>query len=482
MAKKYVIKELLAKIGLVEEPQADAKQADTLAKEPGAASAFLNKSRELQVFTQRLDRVLEQHADVGGHLFLLDFTSVKAKLGAKWETSSEQIHKSINAIIEKNLSPHDIQFQKDDETYLILLPTLGVQEGQLKSSIIAEEVADTLVGEEKVANLFKVQTVTTSANGDLVSEDTPPISNLLERVSERLSAMPEKKAGTETPQAPSSSSGVPGALEAAKMEIKTNADVLAALEEFHFVFRPLLSVKTKIISTFLCIPVREVVPGHFASGYQVLGPGASPAELYALDIACVNRVASELWGLSTEKKRSLLALPVHFETLADQKKRMAYVKLCRDKFQELTPRIIFEITGLPEGVPQPRLLEFVSALRPVSRAVIARFSADHKAFPAFRAAGLHAVGIDIYDNTVGETLLMKQMDTFVQNARQMQLKSYVEGVRSLSMFTASITSGFDYIAGYALSGVVDSADDIKEFKLDSLYMSMLQDLGRLPRD
>lgn len=474
MAMNHILKDLLSKIGILggEEhgkPVPSAKKS--------SASDYLVKSRELEVFAARVDRILEQRPGVGGNLFLLDFSSTKAKLGPKWDTASDRVHAKIKAIIQKMLSPHDIQFQKDDVTYLLLLPTLGMQEGQLKSSIIAKEVAEALVGADKISSLFKVRTVTTMKNGELVSDETPSITNLLERVSERLNTMPAKPA----PQPAQSEPVHAEAPVQPESQPKPKPDAAAALQEFHFVFRPLLAVKTKVISTFLCIPVREDKPGHYVSGYQVLGTDAIPDEIFALDMACLDKVGTELRGLSAARKRSLLALPVHFETLADHKRRVTYVGHCRDKFQELSNRIIFEIIGLPEGVPQPRLLEFVSALRPVGRAVIARFSTDHGEFPAYRVAGLHAVGIEIFGNDLSEAALMKHMDTFVKNAREMQLKSYVEGVRSLSMFTAAITCGFDYIAGYALSGVLGSADDIEEFKLDSLYLSTLQDLDRLPR-
>lgn len=480
MSKSPLLKTLLSKMGILEEERARQKE---IKKKGSQATEYIRKSRELQAFASRIDRVLEQRNDVGGHLFLLDFSVIKEKLGAKWGTSSDKIHKTIKAIIQKHLTAHDVQFQKDDVTYLLLLPSLGVQEGQLKSSIIAEDVTEALIGANTVSSLFKVQTVTTTEDGDLISEETPPISNLLERVSERLTAMPPKP---QQPSAPPEAEH-PGAqrspeAEAGQAAPKPATDAEAALRDFHFVFRPLLSVKTKVISTFLCIPVRETQPGVYASGYKVLGHGPTADEIYALDLACLDKVSKELWALSVAKKRSLLALPVHFDTLADHRRRVEYVNHCQDKFQELSNRVIFEITGLPDGIPQPRLLEFVSALKPVSRAVIARFSADHKEFPSYRVAGLHAVGIDVYQHATNEAILMKQMDKFAQHAHKVQLKSYVEGVRSLSLFTAAITSCFDYIAGYALSGVVDSAEDIKEFKLDSLYVSMLEGLGHLPRE
>ena len=133
-------------------------------------------------------------------------------------------------------------------------------------------------------------------------------------------------------------------------------------------------------------------------------------------------------------------------------------------------RIVFEMVGLPENIPQPRILELSAVLRNHSRAIIARFSPEHGNFPAYRAAGLHAVGIDVFSMGKTENMMVKDMEKFVKNAKQNELKTYIHGIRSISLLTAAISIGFDYLDGYALGSVVDQAQDIRGFSMADAYL------------
>jgi len=82
----------------------------------------------------------------------------------------------------------------------------------------------------------------------------------------------------------------------------------------------------------------------------------------------------------------------------------------------------------------------------------------------------------LFSTTKSEATIMKQLDAFVQSAKQNSLKTYVLGVRSISMYTIALTEGVDYLAGYALSPVARSAEDIYAFRLDMPYLSLLESI------
>ena len=470
MSESHPIKELLHSIGLGVSAE-HAAQPVNAGKESG--------TQDLADFTFRLNQVLRQHPDVGGHLFLLDFSQVKAKLKNKWQGDVAKMHERIYQTINGHLAPHDLTIRKDETNYLVLFPSLNFEEGEIKASVIAEELDGALLGTKGQEHYIEVKSVTVSSGGGVSTRDVPPVAKVLERVTARLGSVPkpseQQVAQVVRRRAPSRPLPEDGKLLATPRErLKYGTD-------YHFVFRPLLSAKTKVISTFLCIPVRETEPGHFISGYEILPADRTIDEIFELDMTKAERVATEVKMLEKAKMRSLLALPIHFEILADHTKRSAFIEFCQEQFKGLTKRIIIEITNLPAGIPQQRLLEFVTALKPISRTIITRFSVEQQDFSACRGLGVHAVGMDVYNSADSEAELMRKMSVFSQRAHKAQLKTYIEGVRSLSLFTAAMTSGYDYIAGYAISGVVESTEEIRAFQLDSLYMSMLQDMGRLPK-
>jgi hypothetical protein len=125
--------------------------------------------------------------------------------------------------------------------------------------------------------------------------------------------------------------------------------------------------------------------------------------------------------------------------------------------------------GVPDHIPQSRMLEFTAALKPYCRAVIARFPIIHGAFEFYRSVGLHAVGIDLYASGKPEKNMFKTLEQFVDNAHKTQLKTYAHGVHSVSLYTAAVCSGFDYLDGYALSSVSDAAKGVEMFSYEMLY-------------
>ena len=181
----------------------------------------------------------------------------------------------------------------------------------------------------------------------------------------------------------------------------------------------------------------------------------------------------DLDALAQTGGKSLLAVPVHMETLAESRHRADYMRLCSKAFANHTDRVVLELVGLPAGIPQVRLTELVSILRPHGRAVIARFNPEHRDFPAFRVSGLHAVGVDLYNSRIREEALLRELEDFAANAAKNNLKSYALGVRSISLYTAIVAAGFDYAAGHALTSAAETPENAYVYRMESPYLALL---------
>ncbi len=435
-------------------------------------------------FERQIDKILDQRqAGLDDRVFLISIRKVRDAMGAKWPHTEARVHETVERIIDQHLTPRDLYIRYDDLSYLVVLSGSTKQKAQLKCTLIGEEILKRLLGRQTVSELIDIKVAKSSDGQETLFHDLPPLTSLIEGL---MNTGRIDQAGAADGPAQMTSEAAQPERHQEKIEVqaaekkgieertgRTRPGPVAGLFEVDYVFRPLLAVRTKVMSTFMCIPIRPR-KGGFDSGYEVLGDPRNPAHILELDIQTLKAVSAALTMLNKTKKRSLLALPVHFETLADNRRRTQYVGLCAREFAGLANRVVFELVGLPNGIPQGRLLEFVSVLRPTCRAVLARFAPDHTSFPAFRTAGLHAVGIDVYSPDQGETALMAQMDRFVDAAKKSQLKAYVLGVRTISLYTTAVTNGFDYLAGYALTSVARSAEDIYAFRPEMPYLALIQ--------
>lgn len=409
---------------------------------------------ELIQFENRLGQILARcHRDVDDRIFVIGFESWRAKLGDKWEHLRDKVHATVRATLDQRLSSQSLYVRKDECSYLIVMSGATVREAQLRCRIIGKEIMERIAGRDHDKEIADLKSVEVDAHGNLHMSDLAPMQDMLEQVPEEVS---ENAPSAET-MAPGFFGGGDGAY----------------LGDVKFIYRPMLAVRTRVLSTFMSLPIRQVHGEFFLSGYAVLGQDADARQFFDLDRLTARHVGNDLQRLVTTGAKSLLALPVHYETLADNRLRPNYLNLCASEFHGESNRIVFELIGLPEGIPQVRLAELASLLRPHSRAVIARFPVTQRNFEGFRIGGLHAVGIDLYNNATREENLMRDIEEFALNADKSNLKTFASGVRSISLYTAVVAAGFDYAAGHALTAIAESPENASVYGMDSPYQAVL---------
>lgn len=396
-------------------------------------------------FQSRIKGILQPRSKrIDDRVFLVDLTGLRQAYGLKWEVSAAKAHHKIHKILEASLIAHDVYLQRDEASYLVILSGIDLTKAQLKMQLIADDIraAMSATDKPKIVTIKDVQITWPKSVNFL---DTPKRIDIVRDMVAQEDAHREyvfKQSDAEAGK--------------------------SLFDDVKFIYRPMLAVRTRVISTYVCIPIKPNGHGGFYSGYDMFGANISAENIFDLDSRTQEAVNLELQTIINSNLRSLLALPVHFETLASHH-RQQYLTRSRELFQNNTNRIVYELVGVPDHIPQSRMLEFTAALKPYCRAIIARFPITHGAFEFYRSVGLHAVGIDLYAPDRPEKNMFKIMEQFVDNARQTQLRTYAHGVHSVSLYTAAVCSGFDYLDGYALSSVTDSAKDIKTFSYEMLY-------------
>ena len=301
-----VLANLLVKVGVVN--QKSASQTHT----PAEHNAPLKFDRELTDFENRIDKVLsQQQSNFEGRVFLVGLSKVREKLGSRWRQVESKVHATVNAIIKSHSAPGDIHVRYDELAYLLVFASLGETEAKLKSAAISEEILGQLFGRESISELMDVKIVSNnSSNGKIQFENLPSTHELLGNAALDLNNLNSKHKNPELPVAGGFNSQIP-------MDLK----------EVEFVFRPLLAVRNKIISTFLCVPIRAT-KGQYDSNYDILQNSSDRQQILDLDLLTLEDTAKEFGDLVKKGGRSLVGIPVHFETLAQKGDRTKYINRC----------------------------------------------------------------------------------------------------------------------------------------------------------
>lgn len=403
----------------------------------------------LEDFEGRLNDIIEHYVTVStGHVQLLDLEKIAKALGDTYEKRKDVIARIVRQAIERHLAPDDVFTQYSGSSYVIIFARLNEKEAQLKTLLIAEEVSQKLLGKSNEKNLVEVKTSVVKQDGKVMFSAAPTMDILLKQIS----MSPATVMGNKVSPA------------------KASHD-FDFVKDVQFIFHPMWHVKNKIISTFVCVPVVCVSENTYTSAYALMSERTDIANIVTLDIATLNKASEELQAMRTENKLALLAVPVNFVTLTNKNTRMEYVKVCAAKLPEFTERIIFEIVGLPDGVPDTRLFDFFAALNPYGRSVLARFNIDHNSFVGYHAAGIHSVGVDLLDCQLSEKEALVKMGKFVEAANKASLRTYIHGVRTRSLNMMAISAGFDYVNGYAIASTTEHVEGAYKFELDELYKS-----------
>lgn len=404
-------------------------------------------------FEEKLHRALSLHGpEASSRVYLIELERLRDQFGEKWNRMEAKIHAIAHESIERHLAFVDVYAQYGASSYVIVFAQLNRHEAQLKCLLIAKEMARRLIGTEAASNEITVMIARADEANRLVFEEIADF----ETTAQDFRKVPASRLGRDLLVTPQLSTE--GAVD---------------WESVQFIYRPLLTLRGMVVSTYICLPIRRTRTGGYDSGYEVLQDQTDPQQIADLDLLGLATVATEAERMAKARTPALLSLPVHFETLANHQNRPRYLGHCRDFLDPHAGRLVFELVNLPEGVPQSRLVELVGMLRPSARAVIARFPLTRRSFTACRAAGLHAVGADIYYSRERESVLMREMDQFVEAAEKEMLHTYIHGLRTISLNTAAIATGFDYIDGYALTSVANIPGQATRYDLRDLYRPLL---------
>jgi len=382
---------------------------------------------------------------LAGRISVIGLDRVRKRFGRRWLHVAERVHRATRRAIGRHLSPRDLFTLWRETSYILLFANLTPEQATATCRLIADELGKALLGEEG-AEWLEIKTTVANLAGGLEFTDLPSVDQLIHEA-KRQPAQPKPNQVT---------------LEWAEAEKKQEAPL-----KQQFAFRPMWDPARNVLSMYLCIPASTM-----GKPQQIWDETASRTldDLLRFDLAMAERVLVELDAMHSDGRQLLITLPVHFESLSTAGHRGHYVQMLATR---LTPAIgqflVIELVGLPDGIVTSRLLEMVTTLMKCSRAVVARLRVDENNVSSFQTAGLRAVGCDLSGHSLSESALLQHMNRFNRNAARAKLRTYVRGVRTISLAAAAVGAGFSFIDGDIIASAVKRPECAVEFGLQDMY-------------
>lgn len=394
---------------------------------------------------ERLKEIFDRQTTVSaGSVQLVGLDSLREKIGARWGMVRDKVHIYVQRIMMSLLRKNDVWFLYNDDDYIIVFYELNNQAAQLICGKLIEEVHRSLLGDPDT-NEIVVRTVVFDIDGRIAVE----IANL----GELLSAAGRKASA---PQAlPTLADGDGGSVdqpdtshvfEERLEELRRAAKGHGAHQKPQFVYRALWDVEKAVFSTYRCVPACGAGKFNSMSGYNILPDPADTDAIFSLDCETLTKAIATTIELYDNNFRYFSCIPLHFESVANSKRRNDYIKLLKIIPRDVSQFIEFLIYGLPVGVPLGRLLEIKTLLRGYSRLIIPMLDHEERGLSAYAQAGMQVIGFRL-SSVMGEAEAIEYMRNVAGSAHKNALVAYVSGIRSEAMFDAACKCGVRFLSG-----------------------------------
>jgi len=438
-------------------------------RQPASAPAVPTRAVSEEMLYDRIRILVPAGRDPSaktGQVNLISIARIRDRLGSQWPHHAVNADRIARNAIERYLLGGDIYARWKDEGYIVVFATLDVHQAQIKCRLIGDEITQKLFGEDEGGDLADIHHVAVQADGSVTFAPVPRFEELI------ALTVPEEAAATARRSAPPPIAAVPSALPGKPMPAGSilAPKVSNPLAELSYYYRPSWDPGRGVIAAYLCVPMLPEAPGSDERWPAALVLQNDVDTLEKLDFALLNHAIGVLEGLVGEKRRLLITVPVRFETLSASAHRRRYIEILHTRLSaEAASLLVIELVGVPDGVPEARLIEISAPLRAHARGVVARVRPETTDFMQFATARIAAVGCDLGEQASSELALMQQMARFGKGAAKAGVATYLRGINSLSLAAAALGAGFSHVDGDAVAVIVDQPRGIVEFSLLDLY-------------
>jgi EAL domain-containing protein (putative c-di-GMP-specific phosphodiesterase class I) len=412
---------------------ADNKGQATEAASPAAGERVepADFSRLLQESVRR--RPLDQNV---GSLQVIYLDEVWQQAHTRSSSAKVRVMDLAEKIIKRRLSSTDVYSWNDSNGFIILFGALSEEKARFKARAISQEIHTVLVGETEDSHRFWVES-TVARVDELTADDAETIERINRAISEK---------GTEANE--------------------STPDVEALLGKIRLNYRPILNMRSQMITVFAAHPSRVTSNGAMLTGAAAYPKGRAGQFVSEMDLLIMRQAIEEIKKLIATQAKCVVMVPIHYDSLTG-KSQHRILDFLRKLPEHVRRYLVVEVIARPKGTPSSCLVQVISNLRNLTRTVALRASLGNEKLEHLRFVGCRIVGIDLQDASSNsfDAASSRHIERFAKSSKIYHFSSYILGINSPDLFGRAKSAGFDYInaapigldAQY-LKGVVGSFD------------------------
>jgi len=372
---------------------------------------------------------------------MVGLAEVQARLADRWPALAEKVHATARSVIQRHLVRGDVFDRHGDDGYLLLFATLGADEAEFKSRIIAREILERLLGEGEATGLNIATHCAAIPAEALVDGDVEFVLGRALQAAETRAAC--AAATSATPE-------------------------MADVESASHGYSPVWDTQQMTLLHFRA---------HAARPWAEFDDRTREVEAYKSDIALVRAVAIDLQGLAAEGRRLPVTVAIEHSSLAVNSQRASLIQALAAIPGAARKILTLEVGAPTDGFWTYGCKSFLEMSRPLGVALAARVRLDEaNAMPP--AGGLKSVVTDLQGPPRREAASLRLLTAFGGLARSQGHECAAYGLKSRALVLGAIGAGFRYVAGPAVHPDVGGLATALRFEPIDLYADIQRAAAR----
>lgn len=390
--------------------------------------------RDAAGFATRLAVFRRHHAGLfdargKGGFFIIDLVDLRRRFAARWPMMQEKARHFIEGLFARRLGANDLYLAIEGDRFWLFLTDVERATAERQARRIAAEITERLCGLIPGGVACRLD----KPCFDLVAglDGVVDWAMLAQRLAASMAGPPDVAAAS------------------------------AAGMTAHYT--PVLSPKKRRVSIHaLSIhgPSMEGPSIHRVAAAGKTGSAVVAAD-DAQDAAGDCRAMAEAAAMLADRSfRAALAIRLHYTTLGTMRHRQELMLACRRLPSEARRRLLVEIIGLPETLPQARVRELVSYLRPFTLGVLVAVepaALARQAQTATRSTGrpadldhLASTGIAALSLDLAGSARVASVPALIGRAERLGLRTLCHVGTDRRALRAALVAGIDLIGGESL--------------------------------
>ena len=249
--------------------------------------------------------------------------------------------------------------------------------------------------------------------------------------------------------------------------------------QVEFTYQPMWHTPSNRVGVYLCQPLLRSDGGELPE-LKAMDEDRRSDLLALVDRLALRKARQDLEKTCAKGALNVIMIPVHFSTLWRYGNKFSFLELCSQMPAGKVKALSWEIVDAGPETWKWQLKEIVEMLLPFGSAVflrlpnpIAEMPELHRNLPYLRAAGIHAVGLDVADLSGSETEKLQLLETTAELAEQSGLKCYGHGLDSLSIAICTVCMGYQHVSGQAIAAPTDKPAGIRATEMENIYSRAL---------